>query len=375
MRLTNPLRILTACTLCLASAWSATGGWKFSWSDEFDRTGSPIVPGTWKWDGKESLVRDATLDTNNGWCANGLLVLEARRVGTQNKYTTAAISSIKLKSWKYGRFEMRGKIDIRKGSWPAWWGTGVAGGWPTSGEIDMMEYYSDKALFNVMDGKKGWSSPTLSVKALGGDYWSSQFHTWIMEWDSTRIDLSLDGRLVNHYVVSKADGTGPNGTNPFKQPYIQELNQAIGQAGGDPSQTQFPMRFEVDYVRHWQWVDSSAFTLTVQGGTGSGQYLPGTRVSITAEMPPVGKSFDKWVVTSGNPGVEAGTNAAASFSMPSYNVVLTATYKVGVSVMPRNARANVLGKPFAADPGFWYDISGRHLGQAVPGRVLFIGKP
>ena len=222
---------------------------------------------------------------------------------------------------------MRGRIDLRSGSWPAWWTTGASGGWPAGGEIDMMEYYTDKLLFNVMDGRKRWANPTRSAKSLGGEVWSAEFHTWIMEWDSTRIDLSLDGQLINHYNVNSANGTGPNGTNPFRQPHHMRLNLALGSTGGDPSKTQFPIRFEVAYVRHWQWTDSNAYSLTVNGGTGSGPYIPASRVSLTAKMAPSGKSFDKWVITSGNPTISAINSAATTFTMPASDVAVTATYK------------------------------------------------
>jgi len=32
-----------------------------------------------------------------------------------------------LPAWKYGRFEMRARIDTRKGLWPSFWTLGVAG--------------------------------------------------------------------------------------------------------------------------------------------------------------------------------------------------------------------------------------------------------
>ncbi len=247
---------------------------------------------------------------------------------TEADYTSASLNSIGLKTWQYGRFEMRGRIDLRSGSWPAWWTTGASGGWPAGGEIDMMEYYTDKLLFNVMDGRKRWTNPTRSAKSLGGEVWSADFHTWIMEWDSTRIDLSLDGQLINHYNVDSANETGPGGTNPFRRPHHMRLNLAIGgSSGGDPSKTQFPIRFEVAYVRHWQWTDSKAYTLTVNGGTGSGPYLPASRVSLTAKMAPSGKSFDKWVVTAGNPALSAVNSAATTFTMPASDVAVTATYK------------------------------------------------
>ena len=50
--------------------------------------------------------------------------------------------------------------------------------------------------------------------------------------------------------LANKNGTG---FNPFKQPHYMLLNVAIGgQNGGDPAQTPFPRKMEVDYVRVWQ---------------------------------------------------------------------------------------------------------------------------
>jgi beta-glucanase (GH16 family) len=321
------LLVFGALTLLLqaTTAPAAIGGWQFVWGDEFDRNGPPIVPNVWKWDGGSSMVRDAKLDRDNGYCTNGVLVLEAKHLGGTN-YTSAAISTIGLKPFLYGRFEMRGRIDIRSGSWPAWWTTGVANGWPAGGEIDMMEYYKDKLLFNVMNGRQQWAAPTLSAKAKGGPAWSDQFHTWIMDWDTNKIDLSLDGQLVNHYDLKKADGTGRNGINPFRVPHYMRVNLAIGQQGGDPSVTEFPMKFEVDYIRVWQWVETNSFNCSVENGTGTGQYIPGTKVSLTARMPAPGTTFYKWVVTSGSAEIASTFLPIATFTMPSSDVKITAVY-------------------------------------------------
>jgi beta-glucanase (GH16 family) len=87
-----------------------------------------------------------------------------------------------------------------------------------------------------------------------GDDWSSQFHVWRMEWDETKIELSVDGRVLNTTDLKEAvnpEGTRP--AQPFQQPHYMLLNLAIGGAnGGDPSATEFPSRFEVDYVRVYQ---------------------------------------------------------------------------------------------------------------------------
>jgi hypothetical protein len=43
-----------------------------------------------------------------------------------------------------------------------------------------------------------------------------------------------------------------------------------------------------------------AYTLTVNGGTGSGMYVAGEIVNITANTAPSGKVFDKLVATAGS---------------------------------------------------------------------------
>ncbi len=40
--------------------------------------------------------------------------------------------------------------------------------------------------------------------------------------------------------------------NPFRQPHYILLNLALGSNGGDPENTAFPLRYEVDYVRVYQ---------------------------------------------------------------------------------------------------------------------------
>lgn len=224
------------------------------WSDEFDVDGLPN-PANWTYE-KGCSVRNneaqyyAEAREKNSRIENGTLIIEAHRESLNGcEYTSANVLS-KKRDYKYGLFEIRAKIDIRPGSWPAWWWLPNSGGWPKGGEIDMMEFYKGNLLFNVMDGNQKWTSKTKSASSLGGSTWAAEFHTWTWEWDSTKIDLWLDGTLMNHYPVANADGTGPNGENPFKRPGYMLINQAIGgNNGGDPSGTTFPVQYIVDYVR------------------------------------------------------------------------------------------------------------------------------
>jgi beta-glucanase (GH16 family) len=238
--------------------------YQLNWSDEFDVDG---LPNSANWGYEEGCsVRNKELQNymkariENTHIENGVLTIEARKEKMGNcNYTSANLVSNGKRSFQYGLFELRAKIDIRSGSWPAWWWLPNSGGWPKGGEIDMMEFYQGKLLLNVMDGNQKWTSKTQAVSSIGGSAWADTFHVWTWEWDSTKIDLWLDGKLMNHYPLANADGTGPNGENPFRRPGYMLVNQAIGgNNGGDPSGTTFPVKYQVDYIRHYKaGVDTS----------------------------------------------------------------------------------------------------------------------
>jgi beta-glucanase (GH16 family) len=209
----------------------------------------------------------------NAFCTNGLLVIEARRehklnpdYSTNNpnwrtgrqwiEYTSASITSRRLREFKCGKFQMRARIDTRLGSWPAFWTLGATPGirWPACGEVDIMEFYTGTVLANFGYGRNGktkWLAFKQPLTELGGEAWTKKFHIWTMEWDDQKIDLLLDGRTMNHLDLASADTA--DGGNPFHRPVYFILNQAIGgNCGGDPSKTEFPVRFEIDWVRVYQ---------------------------------------------------------------------------------------------------------------------------
>jgi beta-glucanase (GH16 family) len=199
---------------------------------------------------------------DNAVCLNGSLVISAKREHPSEKpafeYTSTSLISQGKQVFRYGRFEMRGKIPIDSGSWPAWWtlGANASMGWPDSGEIDIMEYYRGNVLANFDYGNSRSKSVWNSVRNPVDESWASQFHVWAMEWDASDIKLFLDGKMVNSEKVAAADGTGH--ANPWKDfPVYMILNLAIGgDNGGDPSKTKFPLNYYVDYVRVYQKASS-----------------------------------------------------------------------------------------------------------------------
>ena len=268
------LIILSILTCFYANAQKVPKGYKLVWADEFNTDGPPN-PANWTYE--KGFVRNHELQyyqPENVRCEKGLLILEAKRETKPNpgyvadskdwkknrseiNYTSSCILSRGLQTWQYGRFEMKAKIDISAGLWPAWWTLGVEKGWPGNGEIDIMEYYRGKLLANVAclgDNRKAeWFSNTFPADSLGGTKWADQFHVWRMDWDEIAIALFLDDVLLNKVPLEKLVDKDGSGFQPFKQPHYMLLNLAIGgDNGGDPEKTVFPNRFEVDWVRVYQ---------------------------------------------------------------------------------------------------------------------------
>lgn len=254
---------------------NAPTGMKLVWSDEFDKDGAPDPQ---KWGFEKGFVRNEEhqwYQPDNARIKDGMLVIQARRERKPNPnykagstdwktkrefidYTSSSLITGNKGAWVYGRFEMRGRIDTRVGMWPAFWTVGQNGEWPGGGEIDIMEFYRGKLLANFVWGtnqrwKGNWNAKTKPIEDFNDPEWSKKFHVWTMDWDENTITLSVDGQVLNTQDVNKTINGDAEGRNPFRAPQTILLNLAIGgQNGGDPSATQFPARFEVDYVRVYQ---------------------------------------------------------------------------------------------------------------------------
>jgi len=250
-------------------------GYKLVWADEFNVDGEPD-PANWKFE--HGFLRNEEqqwYQKNNAWCEDGKLIIEGRTEVKPNplfiagskdwrrkpehiRYTSSSIHTSGLQSWQYGRFVMRGKIDVSSGLWPAWWTLGVAGRWPSNGEIDIMEFYKGKLLANIATGTKEpykaeWYSKTRSISSLGGNAWASKFHVWRMDWTATFIALYVDDQLLLKVDVDQLHNKDETNINPFRQSHYMLLNLAMGGInGGALGDTKFPNRFEIDYVRVYQ---------------------------------------------------------------------------------------------------------------------------
>lgn len=251
--------------------------YRLVWNDEFNADSEPN-PTNWGYE--NGFKRNNELQwyqQENAICKDGVLTISAIKEKVNNpaydakskdwrinrafaEYTSTSINTKGIKSWKYGRFEIRAKIDSAKGSWPAIWTLGIDGKWPANGEIDIMEFYIKNQKQSILanaawlgkNPKVIWNSKVTALTYfLNKDpKWLEKFHVWRMDWDAESIKIYLDDELLND--ISTVNTINPDGSNPFQQEHYLLLNLAIGENGGTPNFSKFPIIYQIDYVRVYQ---------------------------------------------------------------------------------------------------------------------------
>ena len=260
--------------------------YRLVWSDEFEVDGRPSKD----WTFERGFKRNQELQwyqSQNAWVKDGCLVIEGRKEHRKNplyeagssdwrrnrefiEYTSSSLTTRLGFQFLYGRVEVRAKIPVASGSWPAIWLLGNKWEWPQNGEIDMMEYYIKDGVPSILANacwgsterwKAVWDSVVMPFSHFTekDPDWADKFHIWRMDWDKDFIRLYLDDELLNEIDLSKTvnGGYGGNHENPFSniipgfKHYIL-LNLALGSNGGEPDASQFPLRYVIDYVRVYQ---------------------------------------------------------------------------------------------------------------------------
>ncbi len=259
----SALLILALAGLNLHAADKA--GWKLVWADEFNGTG--LVDET-IWNYEKGFVRNKEAQyytdkrAENVVMRDGNLVITARKEdfkenGKESKYTSGSIKTKGKKDFKYGRIEVRAKLPIGQGNWPAIWMMGIEGGWPKCGEIDIMEHVWAQS--NTVHATVHWSDPVKGKKernghtSKGGKLQDQKpymaFHIYAVEWNEKQMKFFYDDTLYFTYDMDLA-GTGAE--NPFRKQHYLLINLAIGGSwGGKIDDAIFPCEYLIDYVRYY----------------------------------------------------------------------------------------------------------------------------
>ncbi len=276
-----------SCTVTVYSADVDEDGYSLVWSDEFN--GNSLD--TTKW-GYQVGIQDNYngnlgpefwgngelqyyTDGANVKVQDGELQIIAKRENMSNgrTFSSARITTRDKYSVTFGKIEARMKTPAITGMWPAFWmlpqppnpssTNNEYGGWPASGELDIME--AKGRLKNSIDttlhfGGPDWNIHDMAGKStpLAGGSTTESWHTYATEWTSEYIAWIIDGKEV--YRVNKdrywsSAVPDHNTSAPFDKPYYILLNLAVG--GMYDNYNEPPADFQeatmyVDYVRVYQ---------------------------------------------------------------------------------------------------------------------------
>ncbi|MDR0793935.1 MAG: glycoside hydrolase family 16 protein [Chitinophagaceae bacterium] len=238
--------------------------YRLVWSDEFNYQG---LPDSAKWNyetgksgwGNNELEDYTAQDTATAKVSNGYLYLRAQQkmVSGAPYYTSARLTTKNKGDWKYGKIEVRAKLPQGRGLWPAIWMLSTDweyGGWPASGEIDIMEHvgYMKDSIFGSLHSKTyNHVKGTQKTKGVYIAHPYSEFHVFGIEWTPDEISFLLDGKIYyKGYNEHKTFAEWP-----FDKRFHLLLNMAVGGNWGGKKgvdESVFPATMLVDYVRVYQ---------------------------------------------------------------------------------------------------------------------------
>jgi beta-glucanase (GH16 family) len=249
-------------------AGETEAAWQLVWADEFDVDG---LPDTTKWSydvgghgwGNNELQFYTENRLENARVEDGHLVIEARQESVGGRgYSSARLVTKGKGDWQYGRFEARAKLPSGRGTWPAIWMLPTEwryGGWPESGEIDIMEhvgYNPDVIHSTVHTGAYNHLRGTQRGDTLYVATARSDFHVYAVEWTEREIRGYVDD--TRYFTFENERRTDEDATHmewPFDQPFHLLLNIAVGGNWGGAEgvdNTIWPQQLVVDYVRVYQ---------------------------------------------------------------------------------------------------------------------------
>lgn len=255
-----------------------------TWSDEFndtkldeskwgyqDGTGAEYGLDGWGNNEQQYYTRD------NLTVGDGAMTITATKGTHSKKYDSARIwtrnqaGTETCFSQTYGRFEAKMKLPAGEGCdglWPAFWllpvDTGIYGGWPVSGEIDIMEARGRDG--STMDGTLHYGRPWPNEGGDGGHaHWDdplaiAEYHIYSVDWTPTYMSFQVDGeeywRAENWWSQQDGQPAPFAFPAPFDQDFYIIFNLAVGgnyDGGLEPSKDVLPAEMKVDYVRVYQF--------------------------------------------------------------------------------------------------------------------------
>jgi beta-glucanase (GH16 family) len=238
-------------------------GYSLVWKDDFN--GTALDQSAWSFENGDGCPNVCGWGNNeleyyrpeNLFFQDGKMVIEARQetFGGKN-YTSTKILTRGKKVFKFGRIDIRAKLPRGKGIWPAFWllpQNNVFGGWPRSGELDLMELVGHEPgkVYGTLHYGPGPGSIQFGRNySLPSGTFNDEFHVFSIEWKQDQIKWFVDGNL---YATANKSDFGTN-NYPFNEDFFLIFNLAVGGnwPGSPDATTVFPQWLIVDYIRVYQ---------------------------------------------------------------------------------------------------------------------------
>lgn len=330
--------------------------WTLVFADEFNTNGVPdaskwtVDPKPKAWiNGEQQVYTDTTHD--NARIRNGNLVITGKKdfpTGNSTEpWSSARLITQGKFDFLYGKVEVRAKLPRARGSWPAIWlmpTSSVYGGWPKSGELDVMEHVGNNfgtVLSTIHTQNRNWTNTggiSNTKKLMDAD---TTYHVYSMEWAPDTIRFVYDTSLILTYANPHTDWKDW----PFDQKFHLILNLAIGGGmGGSITDADWPDSMVVDYARIYQKGLGTPVLNNITVTPADLTFLPGKQQQYTA------KAYDQnghtmaitpvWSITgTGNtitPGGLATLNSSGKVSATATVDTTTQTGSTNVNVRPTN---------------------------------------
>ncbi len=260
----NPFNwlILTIALLALLLGCKASTESIYTWQEEFDYEGLPDSS-KWTYDvggngwGNKELQYYTDTRIENAFVSDGTLKIQVIRENIEGmQYSSARLVSRGRYDFGYGRIDIRARVPEGKGTWPALWMMPKDwkfedGGWPTVGEIDIMEHVGFEP--GVIHGSTHsedfqWQKGNPKTAKIEVPTATSEFHVYSMERTADYIRMYVDNELYFEFLNEDL----PLSSWPFNKPFYLIINVAVGGLWGGQQgvdDTAFPQILEVDYIR------------------------------------------------------------------------------------------------------------------------------
>ena len=168
------------------------------------------------------------------------------------EFLCGGVTTRGLFNMKYGKVEIRAKLEANKGAWPAIWLMPQSSSfpWPTCGEIDVIERLNhDPFVYQTVHS--GWTASNKSNPPSGGkgkikpDDWN----VFALEWSPDRIVWRVNGALTHSYPKV----SGEQDRWPWTVPFYLMIDMQLGGSWVGPVEgSTLPVAMHVDWVKFYQ---------------------------------------------------------------------------------------------------------------------------